>query len=170
MATSNGQQVRTVSIKGRAYVDVAERVRLAHDLGGYTMLGTETFTIEGTGRWWVRVTIGVSEARYSGTAEIKLSARAGTADGDSPYECAETSALGRALGFAGLGVLDAIASADEVSRNRVARETADTAALPARPVAPDAADCDRQRDHPGDHPGDTAMLARSQQPFSLLAK
>ena len=41
---------------------------------------------------------------------------------------------------------------------------------PARPVAPDAADCDRQRDHPGDHPGDTAMLARSQQPFSLLAK
>ena len=47
-----------------------------------------------------------------------------------------------------------------------ARGTTPRKKQPARPVAPDAAGCDRQRDHPGD----TAMMARSQKPFSLLAK
>lgn len=121
-ATSNGQNVRTVTIKGRPYVDVAERVRLAHaDHAGYTMLLTEQFTVGDTGRWWVRVTIAVGEQQFIGTAEIKFSARPGTADGDSPFECAETSALGRALGFAGIGLLDSIASANEVARVRDAR-------------------------------------------------
>lgn len=120
--TSNGQPVRTVTIKGRAYVDVAERVRLAHaERGGFEMLDTEHFTIGDTGRWWVRVRIRQGEREYSGTAEIKLGAKPGTADGDSPYECAETSALGRALGFAGIGVLDSIASANEVARNQWTR-------------------------------------------------
>jgi hypothetical protein len=117
-STSRGAPVRTVSIRGKAYVEVAERVRLAHAAGGYTMLPTEQFTLGDTGRWWVRVTIRVGEQEYRGTAEIKLSARSGTADGDSPYECAETSALGRALGFAGVGLLDSIASANEIARNQ----------------------------------------------------
>lgn len=34
----------------------------------------------------------------------------------SPYEVAETSAVGRALGFAGYGVVDGIASADEIKK------------------------------------------------------
>ena len=34
----------------------------------------------------------------------------------SPYEVAETSAVGRALGFAGYGVIDSIASADEMRK------------------------------------------------------
>lgn len=117
MATSNGEPVRTVSIKGRAYVDVAERVRLVHAAGGYSMLGSRCFQLGDTGRWYVQVRIRIGESEYRGTAEIKLTARAGTADGDSPLECAETSALGRALGFAGIGVLDSIASANEVVRN-----------------------------------------------------
>ena len=47
---------------------------------------------------------------------------------------------------------------------------------PARPVAPDVAGRNRQRDQRdqrdqrADQHGDTAVLARSQQPFSLLAK
>jgi hypothetical protein len=32
----------------------------------------------------------------------------------SPYEVAETSAIGRALGFAGYGIVDGIATADEM--------------------------------------------------------
>lgn len=37
-----------------------------------------------------------------------------SAEGTNPLEVAETSALGRALGFAGFGVLDSIASFEEV--------------------------------------------------------
>lgn len=121
-ATSNGQTVRTVTIKGRQYVDVAERVRLAHAAGGFSILASELVTTPAAPeRLWVRVSIQVGEAQYVGTAEAKLAARPGTADGDSPIECAETSALGRALGFAGIGVLDSIASANEVARNAQAR-------------------------------------------------
>lgn len=115
--TSNGAAVRTVTIKGKPYVDVAERVRLAHAASGYSILNVEHFTLGDTGKWWCRAIILVGESEYRGTAEIKLTARAGTADGDSPYECAETSAIGRALGFAGVGLLDSIASAQEVARN-----------------------------------------------------
>lgn len=35
----------------------------------------------------------------------------------SPYEVAETSAVGRALGFAGYGLTDSIASADEMNKS-----------------------------------------------------
>jgi hypothetical protein len=110
-------EVATVKIKGKDYVTVAERVRLAHELGGYSMESSEVFQLGDTGRYFARVVIRVGDATYTGTAEAKLNARPGSADGDSPIECAETSALGRALGFAGIGVLDGIASANEVYRN-----------------------------------------------------
>ena len=57
-----------------------------------------------------------------------------------------------------------------------ARGTTPRKKQPARPVAPDVAGRNRQRDQRdqrdqrADQPGDTAVLARSQQPFSLLAK
>jgi hypothetical protein len=45
---------------------------------------------------------------------VKLNARPGSADATDPWACAETSAIGRALGFANMGVVEGIASADEV--------------------------------------------------------
>ena len=115
---STMQPVRTVNIRGKAYVDVAERVRLTHAAGGYSIVSSELVTIPAAPeRLWARVTIQVGDRQFVGTAEAKLSARPGTADGDSPVECAETSALGRALGFAGFGLVHSIASADEVARN-----------------------------------------------------
>lgn len=45
---------------------------------------------------------------------VKLNARPGSADATDPWACAETSAIGRALGFANMGVVESIASADEV--------------------------------------------------------
>ncbi len=69
------------------------------------------------GREYVRIYIDVKGKPYIGTAEIKFNANPKTPDGMSPFECGETSALGRALGFAGYGVVDSIASADEVVSN-----------------------------------------------------
>ncbi len=39
-----------------------------------------------------------------------------TIEKQSPYEVAETSAVGRALGFAGYGVINGIATADEIAK------------------------------------------------------
>ena len=53
-----------------------------------------------------------------GTAEIKFNAPKNTPDGIAPLECAETSALGRALAFAGLGTIESIASYEEITRGQ----------------------------------------------------
>ncbi len=107
--------VTPINIKGKPYIQVAGRVSLAHEDDGFSMLSSETFEL--ASRYFCRVTIEVKGKRYIGTSEVKLTAKPGTADGDSPVECAETSALGRALGYAGYGSVESIASADEVLRN-----------------------------------------------------
>ena len=65
-----------------------------------------------------RVVVKVDDRQYVGTAEAKLDAPKNTPDGTNPFECAETSALGRALAFAGFGSVERIASYDEVARSR----------------------------------------------------
>ncbi len=116
------QNIRTVDIKGKKYVDVAERVRLAHaERESFEIVESGLLSIGGTpiqiGDMWVwQVAILVNGKRYMGSAEVKLNAPKNTADGTNPFACAETSAVGRALGMAGLGALESICSADEVAR------------------------------------------------------
>lgn len=106
----------TIDIRGKQYVTVSERVQAALDgEERYTMVSAETFSLNE--HHFYRVTIRIGERQYIGTAEIKFNAKPGTPDATNPVECAETSALGRALGFAGFGVVDGIASADEMVRS-----------------------------------------------------
>ncbi len=112
---SGGEAVDALSIKGKPYIDVATRVKLAVAReGGYEILDSEIVPLGETGRLAVRVRVRVGDKLYVGTSEVKLNAPNGTADHDAPVECAETSAVGRALGFANIGVIDSIASADEM--------------------------------------------------------
>lgn len=119
--TNNG----IINIHGKDYMTVAGRVDLLHNdqsarivsfktkvLSHSPVVVKATVTIE---RYidekdspheavWVRQTFeGVSAANPLKSIE-KM----------SPYEVAETSAVGRALGFAGYGAIESIASADEV--------------------------------------------------------
>jgi hypothetical protein len=104
-----------IKLHGKDYIEVKDRVAAAHAEESYSMLKEETFSMGG--REYVRVFIDVKGKQYIGTAECKYNANPKTPDGQSPFECGETSALGRALGFAGYGVVDSIASADEVVSN-----------------------------------------------------
>ncbi len=105
--------IKTIDIKGKQYVTVAERVRLVHaEREAFEVIESTPFEVAGRCLW--RTVIRVDDRQYIGTAEVKLNAAKNLPDGTNPFECAETSAIGRALGFAGLGSVESIASAEEV--------------------------------------------------------
>jgi len=113
-----GVDVTPIRLGKNEYITVADRSRVAHETTdehkmGYQIIDERFFDLKG--RYFVTVTIQVDDKRFMGTSEIRFDATSG-ADKTSPIECAETSAVGRALGFAGFGVLDGIASYDEVKR------------------------------------------------------
>ncbi len=105
----------TVKIHNVEYVTVAERVTACHADEGFSMLSEELFSIGE--RHFVRIAIEVKGKQYIGSAEVKFGAKAGSPDASNPYECAQTSALGRCLGFSGYGSVESIASADEMVRS-----------------------------------------------------
>src|SRR5882757_5528604 len=102
-----------IDIKGKPYTLIAERVRMAHaERESFEIVESKPIQV---GEMWVwQVAILVNGKRFIGTAEIKFDASPKSADGTNPVACAETSACGRALGFANLGVVESIASAEEV--------------------------------------------------------
>ena len=118
-----------VNIHGKDYVTVAERVQAAHDDGSLQSIVAEVLSYTEAGIM-VKATATFKDGRiFTGHAE-QSSQDKGIA-GQSPLEVAETSAVGRALGFAGYGSSAAIASADEVQGAKPART-----APPPAPAAP----------------------------------
>jgi len=104
-----------IDIKGKPYTLISERVRLAHETReSFEMVSSGPLQVGPLTVW--QVVILVNGKRYIGTSEIKFDASPKTADGTNPVACAETSATGRALGMAGLGSVESIASAEEVVR------------------------------------------------------
>ena len=59
----------------------------------------------------IKATVTIGERVFTG---ISAANPAKAIEKQSPYEVAETSAVGRALGFAGFGIVEGIASADEI--------------------------------------------------------
>lgn len=108
----------TVTIHGNEYVTVAERVALLHEKlpdGAEASIYTEI--VENTEEHViVKATVRIPGGVFVGHAHSKKSAQ--SVEGQAPLEVAETSAVGRALGFAGYGAAESIASADEVKQPR----------------------------------------------------
>ena len=107
--------MKTIQIHGKNYVPVSERIKeVGRDLvSAYTevlqhepvVVVKATITIKPDGINPERVFSGISSANPEKLIEKT-----------NPYEVAETSAVGRALGFAGYGIDDGIASADEMTK------------------------------------------------------
>lgn len=105
--------MKTINIKGKEYVPVVERVKEAHRLDDKVSITTE---ITGDGiRVSVKATVVYKGQTFTGhsQAEYGKGMMGGVA-----LEVAETSAVGRALGFANIGLIDGIASADEMRKSR----------------------------------------------------
>lgn len=118
----NVNGVKTLNLHGKNYVEVAERVHMVHEKKAvFSIVKSEPVNI--ADRWlWVAV-IMVDGQQYIGNAEIKMNAPKNTPDGTNPFECGETSAIGRALAFAGFGSVESIASKDEIERSMPHAET-----------------------------------------------
>lgn len=96
----------SVNIHGKQYITVAERVQEA----GKDFLGLDTEVLSHE-PVVIKATVKTIKGTFTGISYANTSK---TIEAQSPYEVAETSAVGRALGFAGYGVIEGIASADEM--------------------------------------------------------
>jgi hypothetical protein len=106
----------SIPLFGKQYVTVSERVNAVHASGKtFEILASEP--LQAGDRWVWRVTVKIDGLEYRGSAEVHLNAKPGSADATDPWACAETSAVGRALGFCGYGAIESIASADEIVRS-----------------------------------------------------
>lgn len=105
--------MKTINIKGREYVPVVERVKEFHKLFTKGYITTEIVPTTGD-RVVVRAEVALGDGRtFTGHSQALYGKGM---MGDVALEIAETSAVGRALGFANIGLIDGIASADEMRK------------------------------------------------------
>jgi hypothetical protein len=99
-----------VQIHGKEYMTVAKRVEMAHEDSALESIETEVISHNPV---VIRARIIVKGKTFTGISSVSLDSSK-LIEKQNPYEVAETSAVGRALGFAGFGLVESIASADEV--------------------------------------------------------
>lgn len=98
----------SINIHGKEYITVAERVKAIHEAEKSFSITTELLNNDPV---VVKATVITPKGTFTGTSYANFDK---AIEKQSPYEVAETSAVGRALGFAGYGLVDDIASADEM--------------------------------------------------------
>lgn len=96
-----------IKIHGKDYMTVAGRLELARE----DVQSIVTEVIPDHGLVVVKATVTTKKGVFTGISAANPSK---AIEKMSPYEVAETSAVGRALGFAGYGAVDSVASADEM--------------------------------------------------------
>lgn len=99
----------SVNIHGKEYITVAERVLELHkEFPADVQITTEVLFQAPV---VVKATVKTPRGTFTGISAANPDK---SIEKQSPYEVAETSAVGRALGFAGYGIVEGIASADEM--------------------------------------------------------
>jgi hypothetical protein len=99
-----------INIKGKEYFTVPERVNAIHADQEKITITTECILHEPV---LFKATVITQKGTFNGWSAANPSK---PIEKMSPYEVAETSAIGRALGFAGYGVVESIATADEIAK------------------------------------------------------
>ena len=119
--------MKTIDIKGNAYVEVKERVKHFRGNDNYKSWSIQTEMLSNeSGTCIFRASIYNDKERLISTGHAYEKEGAGMVNKTSYIENCETSAVGRALGNLGIGIDAAIASADEM-RNQPEPITEDQA-------------------------------------------
>lgn len=130
--------MKTINIKGKEYIPVVERIKEFHiqypkgwidtdaiSLGNLVLCEDKTL-LDYEKRVTVRARVHLGDGRtFTGWSQAEYGKGM---MGNVALEVAETSAVGRALGFANLGLTEGIASADEM--RKVNQKSDDDSDLP----------------------------------------
>ena len=110
------KEFKTVTIKGKEYVEVKERIRyLAEEVKDYSIDTSYQYFPERK-LWVVKAVLTIGENTFTGLAQEIESDNYKEVNATSALENCETSAVGRACAFAGIGIVDGIASVDEINK------------------------------------------------------
>ena len=107
----------SINIHGKEYITVAERVKAIHENEKSFSIETELVSQNPV---VIKATVKTPKGTFTGISYANFDK---AIEKQSPYEVAETSAVGRALGFAGYGIVEDIASADEMIKAGVRPDT-----------------------------------------------
>lgn len=105
--------IKTVSIKGKEYAQVPERVKAFRTICPGGQITTEIISLE-NGVVTMKATIIDESGRIISTGLAQEKETSSFINKTSFIENCETSAVGRALGFAGIGIDGSMASAEEL--------------------------------------------------------
>lgn len=106
---------KAISIKGKEYVQVKDRILALAEEGKYSVETDYEYFPERK-MWVVKAKLSYNGQVYTGLAQEIESDDYKQVNYSSALENAETSAVGRACAMAGIGVLDSIASVDEINK------------------------------------------------------
>lgn len=119
----------SINIHGKEYITVSERLEMAKK--DIVEINTEILYQDPV---VIKATVTLKDGRkstgISGANPTKMIEK------QSPYEVAETSALGRALGFLGFGLSGGIATADEIKKAGANNEPDPTEQWLEEPASP----------------------------------
>ena len=122
MTNDKSLKNKAINFKGKEYVEVKERVKFFNDLYPNGSIITERLNLEGKEYFKAIVTPDCSkpERIFTGHSQASFSDSQSFVNKTSATENAETSAVGRALALMGIGVIDSIASMDEINKTTYA--------------------------------------------------
>lgn len=128
-------RIRTMSIKGKEYAEVNQRVLAFWELFPEGRIRTEVLEDTGTRCTVVASVFRSPEEEWPAATGTAYEERRGTINSTSYLENCETSAVGRALGMLGIGATEALASAEEVAGAIAQQEAARAHERPSKAKA-----------------------------------
>lgn len=120
--TDKSLKEKAILFKGKKYVLVADRINYFNEIYPKGSITTELLSTPDADMVVIKATVIPQEGQvYTGMSQAKYSDTQSFVNKTSALENAETSAVGRALAFMGIGVIDSIASVDEINKTTYSR-------------------------------------------------
>lgn len=109
---------KAITLKGKQYVQVKDRINYFNEVFENGSIRTELLSEPSSNHYVVKATIVPDvkspERYFNGLSQAELGKQG--ANFEAALENAETSAIGRAMAMMGIGVIDSVASVDEMHK------------------------------------------------------